>query len=102
LLVALYGITTNWTNCGAHVSTKRRFRSIVAEAIASKEGLKEISVKTFRSDADAILESLVGELDEKLVVEAMNRQGLTGEAYRSTLRTLTRLAQERRVLRNTV
>jgi hypothetical protein len=84
-----------------HVSVtgKRRFRSIIEAAISSKANIEKITADTFRSDAAAILESLIGEFDENIVLEAMNHQGFEAEAYRSSIRALAAVARERRPLR---
>lgn len=81
---------------------KRRFRSVIEEAIAAKSGIAEITAKTIRSDAAAILESVMGEFDEELILRAMKSQGFEAEAYRSTIRALAAVAIERRPLRNAV
>jgi hypothetical protein len=78
---------------------KRRFRSIIEEVISSKVSIEPITADTFRSDAAAILESLIGEFDEDIVLKAMNHQGFEAEAYRSTIRALATVARERRPLR---
>jgi hypothetical protein len=82
------------------VAGKRRFRSIIEEAISSKANVAAVTAATFRSDAAAILESLAAELDESVVLEAMNHQGFEGDAYRSTIRALAIVARDRRPLRN--
>jgi hypothetical protein len=81
-------------------SMKRRLRNIVEDAIESNPKLKEVSVRTFRSDAAAILESLVGEFEGDRIEEAMDRQGFKGEAYQPAIRVLKRIARSRRSLRN--
>jgi hypothetical protein len=77
-------------------SSVRRFPNIIEAAILAKPHLKKSSVNTFRGDAAAILESLVAELSEDAIVKAMNHQGFTGKAYLPAIRTLAKLAQERR------
>ena len=81
------------------VAGKRRLPSIIEEAIARKVGIKRITAETFRTDAAAILESLLAQYDEDVVVDAMNNQGFEGKAYRSTIRALAKIASERRGLR---
>ena len=76
-----------------------RLRSVIEEAIHSKPHLKEISAKTLRSDAAAILESLLAELSEEVVLLAMNDQGFEGKAYMSSARAIADVARERRKLR---
>lgn len=82
-----------------NVTGKRRFKSIVEEAISSKTEIKAITADTFRSDTAAILESLLAEFKENVVVDAMDHQGFEGKAYRSTIRTLAAIVRERRSLR---
>jgi hypothetical protein len=82
------------------VKGKRRFRSIVEEAISSKIGIAPITAQTLRSDAAAILESVLGELNEESIVNAMRQQGFEADAYRSSIRSLGAVARQRRALRN--
>jgi hypothetical protein len=82
------------------VNGKRRFRSVIEEAISLKVGIATITADTFRSDAAAILESVMAEFDEEMVLKAMKRQGFEAEAYRSSIRALAAVARERRLLRN--
>jgi hypothetical protein len=81
------------------VTGKRRFRNIIEEAIALKVSIEPITAKTFRSDAAAVLESLIGEFDEGIVLKAMKHQGFEAEAYRSSIKALAIIAKERRSLR---
>ena len=78
---------------------KRRLRNIVEATISLKVGIKPTTAKTLRSDAAAILESVLGELDENAVVAALDNQGLEGNAYRPAIRVLAKIARERRQLR---
>ena len=78
------------------VAGKRRFKSVIEDAISSKADIAPITADTFRSDAAAILESLIAELDESAVLQAMNHQGFEAEAYLSTIRALAVIAKERR------
>ena len=68
------------------VTGKRRFQSIIEEAISSKTKIEAITADTFRSDAAAILESLIAEFDEDTVLAAMSHQGFEAKAYCSTSR----------------
>lgn len=81
------------------VTGKRRFPSIIETAIPSKLGTAEITKKTFRSDAAAILEALMAEFDEHTVLNAMHHQGFEAKAYRSAIKALAAVAKERRPLR---
>lgn len=78
------------------VAGKRRFPSVIETAISAKTGIKEITADTFRSDAAAILESIVAEFAEKDILKAVENQGFTAEAYLNTLRALVEVAKERR------
>jgi len=78
---------------------KRRFPSIIEKAISSKARIQAITADTFRSDAAAILESLIAELDEDAVLDAMNNQGFAAKSYCATIRALAAVARERRLLR---
>lgn len=81
------------------VAGKRRFRSVIEEAISSKPNIAEITADTFRSDAAAILEAMIAEFDESDVLKAMSNQGFKAEAYRSTIKALAKTARERRLHR---
>ena len=72
--------------------------SLIEEAIAAKgPNYSPASVRTFRSDAMAILEALVAESDEGAVVAALERQGFRASgSYLTTLRALTNVASSRR------
>jgi len=83
------------------VAGKRRYPSVIEAAIAARSGIKEITAETFRSDAAAILESLVGEWDEETILVAMTRQGFDAKAYGCTLRSLVKIARRRRQERMT-
>lgn len=78
---------------------KRRFRSVIEEAISSKPNIADITADTFRSDAAAILEAMIAEFDESDVLKAMRNQGFKAEAYRSTIKALAKVASERRLQR---
>ena len=78
------------------VAGKRRFPSVIEAAILAKPDIKEITADTFRSDAAAILESLVAKFDEQVLLEALAHQGFDAKAYRSTLRGLIEIARIRR------
>lgn len=78
------------------VAGKRRFPSVIDEAIKTKQNIKDITESTFRTDSAAILESLVAEFDEQMVLSALKNQGFEAEAYRSTLRALAEVAKKRR------
>ena len=78
------------------VAGKRRFPSVIEAAIAAKPDIKEITADTFRSDAAAILESLVAEFDEQVLLDSLTHQGFDAKAYRSTLRGLVDVARPRR------
>ena len=81
------------------VTGKRRFKSVIEQVITSKPALVAISADTIRSDAAAILESLLAEYDESAVLAALAHQGFDAEAYRFTARALANVARERRPLR---
>ena len=72
--------------------------SLVEEAIQAKgPGYAEASARTFRTDALAILESLVAEADESTVAAALERQGFRSSgSYLTTLRALAEVARSRR------
>lgn len=72
--------------------------SLIEEAIQAKgPDYAESSVKTFRTDALAILEALVAEADEATVVAALARQGFrSAEVYLTTFRALATVANSRR------
>ena len=79
---------------------KKRLVSVIEETISSKPNLKIVSAETLRSDAAAILESLLAELPEDAVLAAMNNQGFEGKAYMSSARAIALIARRRRLLRN--
>ena len=81
------------------VTGKRRLPSVIEAAIAGKLDIKEVTAETLRSDAAAILEAVVAEFDEQAVVSALDNQGFDGKSYRSTLRALVDVAQQRRSAR---
>lgn len=81
------------------VRGKRRFQSVIEEAVSLKTNIAAITADTFRSDSAAILESLIAELDENTVLQAMSNQGFEAEAYRSTIKALASVARARRPLR---
>ncbi len=72
--------------------------SLIEEAIAAKgPGYSEVSARTFRTDALAILEALVAEADEAAVAAALTRQGFRSSgSYLTTLRALAAVARSRR------
>jgi hypothetical protein len=72
--------------------------SLIEEAIQAKgPGYSEVSARTFRTDALAILEALVAEADEDAVAAALERQGFRSPgSYRTTLRALAAVARSRR------
>ena len=72
--------------------------SLIEEAIEAKgQGYSEASVRTFRSDALAILEALVAEADEAEITAALTRQGFrSSESYLTTFRALAAVARSRR------
>ncbi len=78
------------------VARKPKFTSIIDAMIQAKEPVADNYRPTLHTDAGCILEALVAELSEEQVCTALNKQGLRGDAYRSTLRALTKIAVERR------
>lgn len=78
------------------VKGKRRLTSLIEAVIKAKGEIQESYAVTIRSDATAILEALVAELDEAAVLDALRKQGFDPPAYRSTLRALAELARQRR------
>jgi hypothetical protein len=72
--------------------------SLIEEAIQAKgPGYSEASIMTFRTDALAILESLVAEADEAVVAGALERQGFRSSgSYLTTFRALAEVARTRR------
>jgi hypothetical protein len=80
----------------AGASKKRKFPSIIEAMIKAKRNAADNYVPTLRTDAGCILEALVAEFDEQAVLEALRKQGLTPDAYRSTLQALTEIARGRR------
>jgi len=81
------------------VKGKRKFPSIIDALVKLKSPAAASYPPTLRTDAACILEALVAEFDEATVLHALERQGLSAEAYRSTLRGLSTIAKERRVAR---
>ncbi|HUR54158.1 MAG TPA: hypothetical protein VMZ71_08505 [Gemmataceae bacterium] len=70
--------------------------SLIEEAIRAK-GQDYADAGTFRTDALAILESLVAEIDEAAVESALVRQGFRmSSSYLSTFRALAEVARSRR------
>ena len=72
--------------------------NLIEETIDRKgAGYSEASAKTFRSDASAILEALVAEVDEGSIEATMTRQGFQwSDSYLSTFRALASVARSRR------
>jgi len=81
------------------VAGKRRFPDLVQTVIDNEDGTGKSTEVTINSDASAILEALLAELDEATVLAALDHQGLAGASYLSTLRTLAEVARMRRPLR---
>jgi hypothetical protein len=79
-------------------SKRTPHRSLIEEAIEQKgSDYSEASIRTFRSDAMAILEALVAEADEAEVMAALARQGFrSSDSYLTTLRALAAVARSRR------
>ncbi len=75
-----------------------RHGSLIEEVIEAKgSDYAESSARTFRTDALAILESLVAEVDDASVKAAMERQGFRwSQAYLTTLHALAEVARSRR------
>lgn len=84
------------------VKGKRRMKSIVEATIDGKPHLKAVSKTTLRSDASCILESLVAEISEEFLVDALTNQGLDAAAYRSNFRALRKVALSRRMKRRAI
>ena len=72
--------------------------SLIEEAIQAKgSGYVESSAQTFRTDALAILESLVVDIDDAAVVSALQKQGFRSSgSYLTTLHALAEVARSRR------
>ncbi len=72
--------------------------SLIEEAIEAKgTDYAESSARTFRTDALAILESLVAEVDDAAAKAAIVRQGFSwSPAYLTTLHALVEVARSRR------
>lgn len=78
---------------------KRRQHSSIIEAAIKKKGSRysPSSARTLRSDALAILESLVSDLDDGALIEDMAKQGFKfSESYLTTLHALAEVARSRR------
>jgi hypothetical protein len=75
--------------------------SIIEAAIKAKgDDYAESSAQTLRSDALAILESLVVDIDDTTVIEALKKQGFKPSgSYITTLHALTAVARKRRPAR---
>lgn len=76
---------------------RRPHGSLIEEAIEAKESdYAESSARTFRTDALAILEALVAEVDDATVKAAIERQGFRwSQAYLTTLHALAEVARSR-------
>jgi len=76
---------------------KQPQKLIVEAVIDSKEDdWSESTQETARSDAQRILESLVSVHGVDNAIEAMNKQGFEGKAYRYLLRPMYEEARSRR------
>jgi hypothetical protein len=82
------------------VAGKRRFPSLIETVVAEKgDGIQEVTAATIQTDAAVVLESLVAEFSTEVVLAAMRNQGVSAEAYMSTLGALAQVARARRVQR---
>jgi len=72
--------------------------SLIEEAIQAKgNNYLDRSAQTFRTDALAILESLVVDIDDASVVTALQKQGFRSSgSYLTTLHALAEVARSRR------
>ncbi len=70
----------------------------IVETVIKKKGgeWSPSSQETVRGDAEKILEALVAEVGVEATVQALDRQGFEGKAYRYLLTPLFEEAQRRR------
>jgi hypothetical protein len=96
-----FRITSKLGNGGLRMSVagKRVFRNLVEVVVAGKGDIRPRTVDTVHSDASAILEALLAEVDEKAVLAALRHQGFDAEAYLPNLRPLAEEARSRRPVR---
>lgn len=73
-------------------------QKLIVEAVIENKGndWSESTQVTARSDAQRILESLISEYGVDNAIEAMERQGFEGRAYRYLLDPMYREARSRR------
>jgi hypothetical protein len=82
------------------VEKRKAHGSIIEAAIESKgPAYSASSARTLRSDAMAILESLVVDIDDEVLMAALVRQGFRpSTSYLTTLHALAAVAKARRPL----
>jgi hypothetical protein len=74
--------------------------NLVEDAIKAKGEIATSYANTIRSDASAILEALVADLDTAALDQALEMQGFKlSSSYHTTLRALAEVARTRRTQR---
>ena len=79
-------------------SRKKKPQGLIVEAVSQQKGetWNESTREVARTDSSRVLESLMAEYGIEAAMEALNRQGFTGSAYKYLLTPLYSEAMKRR------